>query len=109
SAEPAPEKTKAMSPLFSTTKTTAKKDTSSLGWGRDPFMLEDSSSGDLSKVSSLKLMGITSSKDSPHKAIINNIIVSVGSTIGKFRVLDISNDTVLVSDGKETFSLKIVR
>lgn len=95
--------------LFIADKTEENKAKASLGWGRDPFVLEEASSGDPGNAANLRLMGITSGGNVPPRAIINNIIVSTGSSIGKFQVVAIYKDSVLITDGKEIHTLKIKR
>jgi hypothetical protein len=103
-----PTKTQAQ-PIFAPAKAEAKRDVAAMSWGRDPFVLEEGFVSEAGKFSSLKLMGITSRGDGSQKAIINNVIVSSGSVIGKFKVMEIRQNTVVVSDGNETYELKIVR
>ncbi|MBI5144441.1 MAG: hypothetical protein HZA30_05180 [Candidatus Omnitrophica bacterium] len=76
-------------------------------WGRDPFILQEIAQGSLDDISNLKLMGITAGEKARPMAIINNEIVSAGSEIGKFKVLKISKDRVIVSDGEKDYELKI--
>lgn len=80
-----------------------------LGWGRDPFILQASGQGDEGTVIGLKLMGITVAEKAKSMAIINDKIVSVDSKIGKFTVLKISPDKVIVSDGEKSYELKMKR
>lgn len=76
-------------------------------WGRDPFVLQEVAQGDIDSIEGLKLMGITAGEKAKPMAIINNEIVAVGSAIGKFKVLGISKDKVIVSDGEKDYELKI--
>lgn len=78
-----------------------------LGWGRDPFMLQAISPEKIEDITSLKLMGITIGEKSRPMAIINNKLVSAGSSIGKFKVLSVSMDKVIVTDGAENFELRM--
>jgi len=73
-------------------------------WGRDPFTREETIISSDSGVSSLRLMGITIGS-SKSMAIINNEIVNTGSKIGKFTVLKIARDRVVLTDGTENFEL----
>lgn len=88
----------------------AKKraDHAELGWGRDPFVLREATPQEASSIQSLSLMGVTwSSARKAFSAIINDEIVSSGSTVGKFKVIAIDKDRVIVTDGKENYELKI--
>ena len=76
-------------------------------WGRDPFILEEVAEGDIDNIANLRLMGVTAGEKAKAMAIINNEIVTVGSAIGKFKVLNILKDVVIVSDGEKDYELKI--
>lgn len=76
-------------------------------WGRDPFTLQEVSSTGIDTIQGLRLMGVTIGERTKSKAIINNEIVSIGSKIGEFKVLSISQDKVVVSDGEKSFELKM--
>jgi hypothetical protein len=79
-----------------------------LVWGRDPFTLSDFSPEEVSPIQDLQLMGITCSSDtSAYKAIINDEIVTVGSKLGAFTVVEISEHIVKVQDKKGTYDLRI--
>lgn len=74
-------------------------------WGRDPFVLKEMGSG--SVLSGLKIMGITAAAGANKKsmAIINDEIVSVGSKVGQYEVVQIMKDRVTITDGKDNFDL----
>ena len=76
-------------------------------WGRDPFVLEEAAEEGMSNVGGLKLMGITAAKNGKSKAVINDRIVSKGSTIGKFKVVDIWPDRVIVLDREEKTEIEL--
>lgn len=66
---------------------------------RDPFALSFSRGG-------LRLMGILWDQTHP-RAIINNIVVEPGQTIEATKIVQISKDKVVLSDGQDTFELKM--
>ncbi len=76
-------------------------------WGRDPFVLNEVAPVAVDTVSNLKLNGITTVKGGAPKAFINNDIVSIGSRIGKFTVLKITHNKVIVTDGGKNFELEM--
>lgn len=82
---------------------TENKSTDTTMWGRDPFVLKEI--GAPGTVISLRVMGITLSKNKKRMAIINNEMVAVGSKIGQYSVVRILKDRVVVTDGKENFDL----
>ncbi len=99
-----------ITPLFATRheKSMEKtKDNKELAWGRDPFMLHDIGTGVVDTVENLKLMGITVGKNTKSMAIINDEIVSVGSKIGKFKIVSIMSNKVVVTDGEKNYDLKL--
>ena len=73
-------------------------------WGRCPF------SGKIfygeAKALDLKLTGILWDEDNP-QAIINDEIREKGDKVGKFKIIEILPEKVIVSDGTEKFELKI--
>jgi len=71
-------------------------------WGRDPF-LRGATTGELS---GLSLSGILWSERSPI-AIINGQMVRVGEEIEGYRILEISQNHVAVSDGVDTIRLSL--
>lgn len=94
--------------LISTGKTPdMKRDTSVLAWGRDPFVLRESAPTMIDGIDSLRLMGITTGKKGAMIAIINNEMVSTGSYIGKFKVIKILGDRVVVNDGGKNVDLRM--
>lgn len=82
-----------------------KKEKGQASWGKDPFVLQEAASSGGGGVEDLRLMGITTGDTKKAKAIINNEIVSIGSRIGKFKVVDIASDRVVVSDGAQNHDL----
>ena len=98
---------KQVEPLFKNKAVDVKKEERDIGWGRDPFMRQELVIENADTVANLKLMGITTGKTAKSMAIINNKLVSVGSRIGKFRVMEISKDGVWVTDDKEVSELKM--
>ncbi len=96
-----------LKPLFMTKKPEVKKEEREIGWGRDPFTLQETSIDRVDTIANLKLMGITIDKTAKSMAIINNELLSVGDKIGKFRVIKISKGSVIVTDEKENFELKL--
>ena len=98
---------KQVEPLFKSKIIDVKKEGREIGWGRDPFMRQELVTGQVETVANLKLMGITTGKSAKPMAIINNKLVSVGSRIGKFRIMEISKEGVWVTDDKEVFELKM--
>lgn len=93
--------------LFGVKQAPVVKKTQGVGWGRDPFVLRDTSPQDADTIAGLKLMGITVSDNMKAMAVINNEIVKVGSRIGRFRVLKIAAKSVIVTDGRENYTLKM--
>ena len=94
--------------LVSTDKTSdTKRDTSVLAWGRDPFVLRESAPTMIEGIESLKLMGITTGKKGAMLAIINNEMVSAGSYVGKFKVIRILDDKVVLDDGGKNVDLRM--
>jgi len=73
-------------------------------WGRCPF------SGKVfygeAKALDLKLTGILWDEDNP-QAIINDEIREKGQKVGKFKIIEILPEEVIISDGTEKFELKI--
>ncbi len=80
------------------------EDEEDLSWGRCPF------SGKVyygeSKALDLKLSGVLWDQDNP-QAIINGEILEVGQRIGKFTIIEIHSEGVIISDGTSKFELKI--
>ena len=81
-----------------------KKVVQDLGWGRDPFVLVQTSSSGMS--TSLNLGGILWDKKKP-KAMINDNIYGVGDKIGEIEILDIKKDRVIVKEGDATRTIKL--
>ena len=69
--------------------------------------VEEAAEEGMSNVGGLKLMGITAAKNGKSKAVINDKIVSKGSTIGKFKVVDIWPDRVIVLDREEKTEIEL--
>jgi len=72
-----------------------------IAWGRDPFMLEEPQDEGTAGAPKLRLMGITVGRDGSPRAVINDQMVSKGSKVGKFKVLDILPNKVIVMDTDE--------
>ena len=82
-----------------------KKEFKELGWGRDPFVLQESTAPE--RVS-LKLMGITAGDDKRKAmAVINDDIVTVGSKVGNYKVVQINKHEVVLNDGTKDTVLKM--
>jgi hypothetical protein len=75
----------------------------SLKWSRDPFTLGATSGGQLS---GLILSGILWDATAP-LAIINGSMVRAGEDVEGYRVVAITTDSVVFTDGTDTFQLKI--
>ena len=73
---------------------------SSVDWGRNPFVLESVASG--SQI--LALSGILWDAENP-KAIIGDKIVGKGDKIEEKTVIDIQKDRVILNDGVKDFEL----
>lgn len=78
-----------------------------LSWGRDPFVLQGGGGGEIDTAENLKLMGITGGKNTNLVAIINDQLVSIGSKVGKFRILKILPNKVIVTDGEKDYELEM--
>ena len=74
---------------------------------RDPFALPEVTQVTASDASELALTGITTGAKGKLMAIINGNLVYAGSKVGKFVVVSISADMVIVTDGAENFKLKM--
>lgn len=98
---------KQIEPLFKNKTIDVKKEEPEAEWGRDPFVRQETITEQADTIASLKLMGITAGKSAKPMAIINNKLVSAGAKIGKFRIMEISKDSVWVTDDKEVFELKM--
>lgn len=72
-----------------------------LDWGRNPFVLKESSE---KMESGLTLSGILWDQISPH-AIVNNMVVGIGEKVENYTITDIRQDRVILSDGAETREL----
>lgn len=96
-------------PSFKAKKEKGHEEKKGLPWGRDPFVLEESVQGAEGTIGNLRLMGITVGDKTKSMAIINDEIASVGSKIGKFTVLKIYQDLVVVTDGENNYDLKMKR
>ncbi len=70
-------------------------------WGRDPFREADIS------LSRLGLQGIMWDPENP-KAIISNRIVQVGDSVGENTIIEIKRDKVVLTDGTNTFELRLL-
>jgi len=74
---------------------------------RDPFALPEVTQVTASDASELALTGITTGAKGKLMAILNGNLVFAGSKVGKFTVVSVSADTVIVTDGAENFKLKM--
>ena len=79
-----------------------RQPTTLLAWGRDPFT-RDAATGN---GSGLALAGILWDPQQP-MAIINGRTVRVGAELEGYRVTDITQDRVSITDGTQTFQLSI--
>ncbi|MBU1853792.1 MAG: hypothetical protein KJ957_07105 [Candidatus Omnitrophica bacterium] len=73
------------------------------GWGRDPFFLGPSMGATLE---GLILNGIVWDKDTPY-AIINNNVVEVGEILGGVTIIEINQNSVVLEQEEETYTLKL--
>ena len=74
-----------------------------LEWGRNPFVYKPTYS--VGAQGDLILDGIVWDKQNP-KAMINELIVGVGEKIGKYTVIGITPDSVILTDGIDRIRLK---
>ena len=75
-------------------------------WGRNPFAAVEA--GSRSEASGLSLSGIAWEANRP-QAVINGRIVGVGDEVAGSRVVEINQDSVVLSDGSNRFVLKLWR
>jgi len=75
-----------------------------LAWGADPFTYRPLHPIDA--VGDFKLDGVVWDKQSP-KAIVSGMIVGVGEKVGEYTIVDITPDSVILSDGIKEIELKI--
>ena len=104
---PAALETPAILPLSAETvaaRDTQRRRATALAWGRDPFLAGDSSG----EASGLELSGILWDPAQP-MAIINGHTVHPGEECDGYRVVTITQDTVTLTDGAETFHLTTIR
>ena len=85
----------------STAREAQRQRAGNLVWGRDPFTRSA-----LGQISGLALSGILWDPSQPI-AIINGQMLRVGEEIDGFRVVQIEQDHVGLSDGGQTFSLTL--
>ena len=79
-----------------------------MGWGRDPFVPYEMAFQEADSIQNLRLMGITASSDKKaYSAIINDEVMTIGSRIGKFEIISIKKDRVIVKDDKGRYDLKL--
>ncbi|MFH1202138.1 MAG: hypothetical protein V1674_04530 [Candidatus Omnitrophota bacterium] len=71
-------------------------------WGRSPFVLQKSRKFGFN----LNLAGVLWDKDNP-QAIINGRIVGKGDEIEGFKVIEITKDKVILSDGANRVELRL--
>jgi len=72
-------------------------------WGRNPFVATKKPGA---PVGELNLGGILWDKDKP-MAVINDNMVGIGDTVGAYKVVDITQDSVTLNDGTEEHILKL--
>ena len=70
-------------------------------------MLEEPKEEGLAGAPKLRLMGITVGKDGNPQAVINDKMVSKGSKVGKFKVLDVLPNKVILMDMEEETKLEL--
>lgn len=70
-------------------------------WARSPFAPRAGAAG-----TSLSLSGIVGSPKKP-KAMIGDAIVGVGDMVGKYKVVAIRQDRVILNDGTKDIELKL--
>ena len=75
-----------------------------LAWRRDPFIR----GGTLGSMSGLVLSGILWDATQP-LAVVNGQTVRVGQELDGYQITEISHDRVSVTDGTETFQLRIAQ
>ena len=73
------------------------------GWGRDPFFLGPPMGATLE---GLILNGIVWDENNAY-AIINNDVVEIGNSIGRAIVIEINQDSVILEQDEETYTLKL--
>ena len=71
-------------------------------WGRNPFVLGDVSES----TAEFTLTGVMWNEEKP-QAIINNVLVGVGQKVNGSAVVEIRRNSVILSNGIETFELKL--
>lgn len=76
-------------------------------WGRDPFSMEAALSDGAISISDLKLEGILSRHGQNPHAIINGEVLEEGDKVGDATIVEISKDTVIVTDGEKNYSLHL--
>lgn len=81
----------------------AAKRTNHASWGRNPFILQKTSSN---AFKGLILGGIMWDKEKPF-AIINDEIVKIGDGIGDNIVIEIKQDSVILNGGGKDFELRL--
>lgn len=72
-------------------------------WKRSPFVPSGTPAS-----SNLVLSGIIWNKDKP-KAMINDMILTKGDSVGENKIIDIKPDRVILNDGTKDFELKMGR
>jgi hypothetical protein len=76
-------------------------------WGRNPFASSPvASHGPVSRRGDFLLNGIMWDEKKP-SAIINGDMVMVGDSVGSYKVVDISKDRVILTDGQDELVLDI--
>ncbi len=75
------------------------------GWGRDPFSLVTSGAGDIG-LEGLVLNGIVWDEANPY-AIINSDVVKPGDTLGNLKVVQITEQSVVLEQDGERHTLTL--
>lgn len=88
-------------PPFSAHRHAQREQAKLLAWSRDPFLRGSSAS-----VTGLSLSGIIWDPSHP-LAIINGVPLGIGEEIEGFRVLEILEDRVTLTDNTQTYSLRM--
>ena len=94
----------AMSPEALAARESQRRRATTLAWGRDPFL----AGGASGEASGLELSGILWDPAQP-MAIINGQTLHPGDECEGYRVVTITQETVTLTDGAETFHLTTVR
>lgn len=77
-----------------------------LAWGRDPFSNKVYIKIKESQDAQLQVSGIVWDKNKP-AAIVNNKVCEIGSRVGQFTVMAITQDRVILSDGFQVIEKRL--